>query len=183
MMFLEKAAAAATLLVLGGLLGGCSKTNGTAVSYGERTGVNIGVFVDPTKSLPIESNFGLVRRVVSHVPALDCDAVAQEEKRAQCLNGQDSVDVVSAFHMKRTARDDRAAANALNGKLTISTAFITGQAAVDATENSNAKNLVAKVSGAVDADQATPNRTEPDATAADTTEGGGDPQPLQEAGE
>ncbi|NBC13331.1 MAG: hypothetical protein GVY09_08295 [Gammaproteobacteria bacterium] len=119
-----RAGLVAALLALAAPLGvaGCSD----ALVYGERTGFNMSLSVDPTRSLPLEANAGLRRSVVSFIPAQG-GAPEDDDGRPQA-SGQ-AVNMVSAFDLRYD--DD---ASVFGGSLIIRSSFAAGDAAIALTK-------------------------------------------------
>ncbi|GAA6182330.1 hypothetical protein NBRC116594_37680 [Shimia sp. NS0008-38b] len=55
-------------------MSGCADLTTNTMVFGERTGINIGVTVDPAKSTPIELNTGFRRQVIGVTPPSKVDA-------------------------------------------------------------------------------------------------------------
>lgn len=104
----------AALALVAVLVAGCERT----LVYGERSGFNLGVRVDPAQSLPLEVNAGLKRSVVGLVPPSE----PSEPNRPK----GEAVNMFSRFNIDYAEND----ASVFGGKLTVSTAFASGQAAM-----------------------------------------------------
>jgi hypothetical protein len=95
------------------LLTGCTRT----LVFVERTGFNLGIFVKPNESTPLEVNFGLDRKVASIVPA-------KGEIGSQGVDGE-AVNMYAGFRAQYDS-----ATNPLSGDLHIRTQFASGGAAL-----------------------------------------------------
>jgi hypothetical protein len=107
-------------------LTGCERT----LVYGERTGTNLGINVDAAKSRPIEVNFGLKRDVVGVIPG-----------SGQIAPKGEAVNLFSRFGLVY----EEGNAGLFGGKLTVSTAFASGAAAVEIAEGKEAEAAVAAI--------------------------------------
>lgn len=86
----------------------------TNLMYGERTGFNLGMFVNSDPAKPVKINAGLERSVGTVAPPVSSDG--------------ESVSMVSHFSLTQTE-----GYNLLNEELTISTDFASGEAATGLT--------------------------------------------------
>ncbi len=98
------------------LLSGC----GPNLVFYERSAFKLGVSVGEDPTTPLEVNAGLKRSVVSRVPSLKTSDSNSAEAEATSL--------VSDFDLAYD-NDGNAASNLMGGKLTINTAFASGNAA------------------------------------------------------
>lgn len=113
-MRLGSAVRSAVLASIALVLAGCGDT----LIYGERTGFNMAVSVDATRSLPIEVNIGMRRSVVAAVPPLEGTNQADGKPQG------DAVNMLSFFDLGYKEE-----ATGLGGDLTIGTQFISGKSA------------------------------------------------------
>ena len=107
-----------------GIFSGCSNT----LIYGEQSGFNLSVKVDPKQSSPIKVNAGLERTVVTNAPPKETD------------NGEAKGEAASMFSNFNLLYDEET--GPLQGKLTIQTRFASGGAALAIADD---PDLVEKV--------------------------------------
>ena len=100
------------VIILPATLQGCSNT----LVYGEQSGFNLGVKVDPKKSSPLKVNAGLERTVITNSPPKESDDGKAKGEAASMFSNFD------LQYEKDT--------NPLQGKLTIQTRFASGNAAL-----------------------------------------------------
>lgn len=117
-----------TFLLALPIVSGCER----ALVYGDRSGFNLAIRSDPAESAPLEVNAGLQRRVIGFVPASESDQNAPAKGEA--------VNMFSRFDLKQH-RDSN---TVFGGKLTIGTAFASGQAALYVAEK---PEVVAAITG------------------------------------
>ncbi|MCP5086393.1 MAG: hypothetical protein GY952_06285 [Rhodobacteraceae bacterium] len=132
-----------TLIVGAVLLTGCNRT----MVFGENTGFNLGVSVDAAKSLPVEVNTGFKRQVVGIIPSSE-----------DPVNGRargESTSMISRFQLGQERKTE---GDPFDNRITISSAFASGKAAVTVIEES--EDPVAAVNAIVQAKKLTAS-TEP----------------------
>jgi hypothetical protein len=136
------------------VLAGCNRT----LVFGEETGFNMGIFVKPNESTPLQVNFGLDRKVASIVPP-------KTEPGPQGANGE----AVNMFAGFRAAYDTVQKDNVVQpfaGSLRIRTQFASGAAAKAIAADPNTVARVVDVSnsismpGSLMRDEATKNRAD-----------------------
>lgn len=115
------------------LVTGCAET----LVYGERSGFNLAIRVDPAQSAPLEVNGGIQRRVVGIIPP-------QKRTSANGKSDSEAVNMLSNFSLDYDEDDS----SLFGGELSIRTAFASGKAALNVAGSSNATEVVATITGA-----------------------------------
>ncbi len=105
---------------------GCERT----LVYGERSGFNLGIFVSPAESLPLEVNVGVKRRVVGIIPPA-------EEPDGSKVKGE-AVNMFSRFDIHYQEKT----ASPFAGVHTVSAAFASGAAATAIADGDNPAKVV-----------------------------------------
>lgn len=96
----------------------CAQVSTDTMVFGERTGVNVGVIVDPGKTAPIELNTGFRRQVIGVIPPSQVDSQGRPAGEA--------VNMASHFEIKQVVDQN---GNPLNGGLAMRGGFMSGGAA------------------------------------------------------
>ena len=104
--------------------------------FGESTGLNIGVSVDAAKGTPVEVNTGFKRQVVGIVPS-------SQNRQGDRTKGE-ATSMISRFEIGHQGGADT---NEFNNKVTIRSAFASGEAAVNVIGNDKATEIVNSILG------------------------------------
>ena len=107
-----------------------------ALVYGESSGANLAITVDPAKSQPLEVNFGAKRSVVGIVPPLDKNE--DTDKPAG-----EAISMFSHFSLNYEENES----DPFRGKLTVRSAFASGMAARAIPDNADVDMLVKNLVG------------------------------------
>ncbi len=113
-------------------LAGCTD----ALVYGESSGVNLAITVDPAKSQPLEVNFGAKRSVIGIVPPVDKNE--DTDKPAG-----EAVSMFSHFSLNYEENES----DPFRGKLRVRSAFASGMAARAIPDNADVDVLVKNLVG------------------------------------
>lgn len=130
--------AVVSVAVIAVVVSGCAPNTTRNLVFGERTGLNVGISVDPAKASPFEFNTGFRRQVVGIIPSSKIDAQGRADGEA--------ANMISHFELQQKEDKD---GNPFNSEIAMRGAFISGQAALalvkddDTTKLNNVINKVA----------------------------------------
>jgi hypothetical protein len=117
-------------------ISGCAQITTQTMVFGERTGLNIGINVDPAKATPFEFNTGFRRQVVGIIPASKLNELGEADGEA--------TNMISHFELEQPTDED---ANPFNEQIAMRGAFISGKAALEllTPDNETVNAVVSKV--------------------------------------
>lgn len=121
---------AVLVVVIAVAVSGCAQNTTQNLVFGERTGLNIGISVDPAKASPLELNTGFRRQVVGIVPASKVDAQGRADGEA--------ANMISHFELEQREAND---GNSFDTEIAMRGAFISGQAALELVKDNDSTKL------------------------------------------